>query len=56
MFFYGSLHKDVAVLAYNKNWPTKALCRDRVCNIEELPGELDDRNKWKERESQGNIC
>ena len=32
------------------------LCIDTGCCLEKLPGVMDDRDEWRERESQGNQC
>ena len=32
------------------------LCVDTGCSLEDLLGAMDDRNRWRERESQGNLC
>ena len=40
------------------NWPPKTyqLCVDTVCSLEDLPGTMDDRDRWCERESQWTQC
>ena len=32
------------------------LCSNTFCSLEELPGVMDDRDIWREKESQGNPC
>ena len=34
------------------------LCADTRCSLEDLPGVMDDKDWWREREreSQGNLC
>ena len=32
------------------------LCTDTGCSLENLPGAMDDRNRWRERENQGSPC
>ena len=51
MFFYGPLIMDVPVLA-NQRKPINNLFADTGCNLEDLPGVMNDRDKSRERERE----
>ena len=44
----------------NARWPARTyiqqLCEDTGCSYEDLPEAMNDREKWRERESQGYPC
>ena len=45
-FFNGPLHLDVPVLADQQE---HKLCPDTWCNLEDLPGAVNDRDGWREK-------
>ena len=46
-FFNGFLHIDVSVLVDQQEFKLQQLCADTGCCLEDLPGVLDDRDRWK---------
>ena len=43
-------HTDVQVLA------DQHFCMDTGCSLEDLLEAIDDRDEWRERRRQGNLC
>ena len=49
-FSYGPLHVDDPVLVDQQKLACRQLCADTGCSLEDLPGAMDHRDGWRERE------
>ena len=48
-FSYGHLHMDMPVLANQQRPILHKLCVNIAYNLEDLPGVMDDRERWRQR-------